>query len=101
MGYTGADGRYDWDADNLDHIARHGVEWWESQEALSDPKRTPLARGRTSGEVRYAYVGMTESGRLLVVVYVHRAEQLRVVTARPPSEHEARLYRRGRGKGRR
>ena len=93
MGYT-EDGPYDWEDENVDHISRHGIEWWESEEVLADPKRTPLAPRTVSGEVRRAYVGMTEGGRLLVVVYTHRANKIRVITARRPSEHEARLYRR-------
>ena len=33
------------------------------------------------GEVRYVYYGETDSGRLLAVVLVERAETIRVVTA--------------------
>jgi len=97
MGYTDHS-PFDWDDENVDHAQRHDVEWWEAEEALADPKRVPLAPAPNNREVRRAFVGMTEAGRLLVVVYTHRGDRIRVVTARRPSDHEARLYRRGKGR---
>jgi uncharacterized protein (DUF4415 family) len=33
---------FDWDAGNLGHIARHGVDPWETDEAVLDPNRVPF-----------------------------------------------------------
>jgi uncharacterized DUF497 family protein len=81
---------FDWDDGNLDHIAEHGVQDWEVEEAYEDRGRWPIpAYGGRS-----AFVGRTEDGRLLVVIYESRGGQLRVVTARDASAREQRNYRR-------
>jgi uncharacterized DUF497 family protein len=85
---------YDWDEANEGHVARHGVEWWEAEEALEDPDRANLARGLFRDEYRYLIAGRTLSGRVLAVVYVVRDRLIRVATARPASAHEIRIYRR-------
>ena len=88
------DDRFDWDEGNAPHIAEHGVEWWEAEEALLDTDLFELSQGWRNDEYRYAIVGRTESGRTLTVVFVHRADKVRVVTARQASAHEAGLYER-------
>jgi uncharacterized DUF497 family protein len=86
---------YEWDDDNVGHIARHDVEPWEAEEAVSDAGRAPFpARGKD----RVGAIGTTEDGRLLVVI-VQRAERAsesirRVVMARDATEGEKRIYRR-------
>jgi uncharacterized DUF497 family protein len=86
----------DWDEANASHIERHGVDRWEAEEAVLDPDRYPLSRGRHGSEYRYALVGRTEAGRTLTVVSVRRGPRLRVITARDASQRELRLYRRNR-----
>ena len=85
---------FDWDEENEEHIARHGVEWWEAEEVLLDAQRFPLSRGWYRGEYRYGIAGETREGRRLVVVFTRRAGKLRVVTARLASPREIRLYER-------
>jgi len=36
---------YDWDAENVRHIARHDVEPYEAEEAVEDPRRALRRRG--------------------------------------------------------
>lgn len=33
---------FDWDEGNIEHIARHGVEAREAEEAVLDPGRVPF-----------------------------------------------------------
>ncbi len=96
MVYTSSDNEdlFDWDDDNAGHIARHGVEWPQAEEALADPQRFGLGQATVRGELRYSYAGKTESGRVLVVVYTHRRGRIRVVTAREANPSETRSYRR-------
>lgn len=62
---------FEWDEHNVDHIARHGVEPWEAEEAVADAGRVSLpSRGRR----RAGSIGMTEDGRVLVVI-VERVER--------------------------
>ncbi|GBF07214.1 hypothetical protein DAERI_130044 [Deinococcus aerius] len=84
---------FNWDFANLEHIARHKVEPEEAEEAATDPDAVsqPAHRG-PGGQARFAFIGATEAGRLLVVVLEPRGEKARVVTARPASTEERRRY---------
>lgn len=80
-----------WDDDNLEHIARHGVEYWEVEEACSG--RYLLLKAEKGKRI---ILGQTISGRYLFVVLVQRAQGLvRVITARDMTQRERRRYRRG------
>lgn len=85
--------RFVWDDENLDHIARHGVDADEVEEAITGQ---PLVfRGPDN---RYLAYGRTDGGRLLFMVYVRRGRgAIRVLTARDMTEREKRLYRKRRG----
>ena len=89
------DDGFDWDADNVGHIARHGIWPWEAEEAVADRGRVPFS---ARGKDRAGAIGTTEDGRTLVVI-VERVERAtervrRVVTARDATEGEKRIYRR-------
>ena len=46
------------------------------------------------GERRYGLIGATDEGRILTVIYTHRAGRIRVVTARDATHSEKRRYQR-------
>ncbi|MBS3932845.1 MAG: BrnT family toxin, partial [Truepera sp.] len=69
---------FEWDDANIDHIANHGVEPFEAEEAATDRARTPFPAH--SGNV--GLIGKTEGGRLLVVILERKSRLWRVVTAR-------------------
>lgn len=84
-------GEFEWDDDNIEHIARHGVEPWEAEDTIQDTDRVHF---RTRGG-RIFVIGMTETGRVLAVVLEHKERGwLRVVTVRDVIEKEKRAYRR-------
>ena len=76
---------FDWDEENLHHIARHGVTQQEAEEAeyalTNNP--TDAVEQDHDGEVRFWQLGFTEANRCLIVVTTWRGEKLRVVTAYP------------------
>ncbi len=85
---------FDWDNDNVEHIARHGVEPGEAEEAARDSEGMVIRRRRGG---RLAVIGMTEAGRVLVVALDRETPGLwRVVTARNANQNEKRSYRRRR-----
>jgi hypothetical protein len=94
--------RFEWDQWNADHIyERHHVHMEEAEQALLDAERAQVfGITQVLREKRKAVVGMTESGRYLVVIYTERGSAIRIVTARPATAGEVRLYRRGRGRSR-
>jgi uncharacterized DUF497 family protein len=83
---------FDWDESNIDHIAEHGVEPEETEEALA---RKPLIRRGRLG--RYWAFGKTDAGRHLFLVIKDMGKGwARVITARDMTSAERRYYlRRG------
>jgi uncharacterized DUF497 family protein len=78
------------DDENVEHIAEHGVEPWEVEEAFDDRGRAPFPAH--SGRV--GFIGRTEDGRLLVVILERGTRPWRVVTARDAGPTAKRAYRR-------
>ena len=88
---------FDWDDDNVEHIARHGVSPEEAEEALLDPGRIVTPAPEFAGEQRWTALGASEVGRVLAVVFTRRRGLTRVVTARDAIPREKRQYRRSKG----
>lgn len=92
MHYTG-DMDFDWDAANIAHIARHKVTPEEAEQAVTDPERLARPTYSKDNEPRLSVTGLTFEDRLLTVVVTMRpVNRVRVVTARPASSNERRLY---------
>lgn len=85
---------FDWDEANVEHVARHGVEPYEVEEALLDSGRLVRDARNVRGEVRRAVLGAAETGRILFVVYAIRNEKIRPVMSRDATDGEKRAYRR-------
>jgi uncharacterized DUF497 family protein len=71
---------FDWDDDNLGHIAEHDVTAAEAEHVLENPT-LDVEYQDWHEEERFAEVGITALGRVLVVVTTWRELQIRVVTA--------------------
>ena len=86
---------FDWDTENLAHIALHGVTAAEAEFVLTHPT---LDRGfeHRQGEERFKEAGATADGRVLEVVTTWRGMKLRVVTAYDASSFVAKEYYRTR-----
>ncbi|MFD1673525.1 BrnT family toxin [Alicyclobacillus fodiniaquatilis] len=82
---------FDWDADNEEHIARHDVDPYEVEEAMSDPNRLGFD---VHDKGKKGVVGRTEDGRMLFVVYAIRDGKYRVITARDLTDQEKHAFRR-------
>lgn len=84
---------FDWDADNIAHIARHDVLPHEAEEALGDPDRIADESYSKNGERRAIITGLTYDERLITVIITMRpGPRIRVVTARPASKQERQDY---------
>ncbi len=73
---------FEWDDNNVDHIAEHGLYPEEVEEAFDDPYSWFHSIGRRRGERRWQLHGKTDGGRILFIVYTRRHGLIRVVTAR-------------------
>ena len=82
-----------WDARKAgDNLRKHGVSFEEACEAFFDPFVRPADAGRHDEE-RLAFLGMTEGGRLLFVVYTGLEDDVfRIISARRATRQERRAY---------
>ena len=91
----------EWDDDNTEHIAQHGVEAEEVEEIVYEdchPSWIVRARRRAIREIRWTIFGQTCAGRYLLAVIAPYAERgvWRAVTAREMERHTRRRYQRWR-----
>jgi uncharacterized DUF497 family protein len=82
---------FDWDANNLRHIAEHGITAAEVEYVLENPT-LDMAYQDWHQEERYAEAGATASGRILVIVTTWRGLRIRVVTAYDAPTHVVEEY---------
>ncbi len=68
---------FDWDEDNRNHIARHGVSTQEAEEALTGITKE-LDFYVVRDEERIEEVGTTLAGRILFLVTTIRNDSVRV-----------------------
>lgn len=82
---------FEWDDDNIEHVARHRISPDEVENVAFDDEPW-VKSGR--GETRY-FLGYTVGGRYLFVVYVLKGKgKARVITAMDMDEKTRRLYKR-------
>ena len=83
--------QFDWDAENLRHLKRHGVTPDEFQQMIIGAPLY-LEYQSATGEERYKVLGATEAGRVLIGVWTPRDGRVRAVTAYRASRVYQQLY---------
>lgn len=83
---------FDWDAGNLEHIARHGVSAEECEEAYRNGPMV-MDHQRRRHERRRLCLGETNKARLLTFVVTERPGKIRFVTAFPMPASHREIYR--------
>ena len=87
---------FDWDAENLQHIAEHGITAEEVEFMMDNGTQEINYQDWHESEERFSEVGVTAAGRIIVVVTTMRGTRLRVVTAFDAPKRAAEAYLRGR-----
>jgi uncharacterized DUF497 family protein len=65
----------------------------ESVPVFGDPHAITITDDESDpGEQRFVTMGMGAFGRLLVVVYTWRGDNIRIISARPAEAHETEQY---------
>jgi uncharacterized DUF497 family protein len=70
---------------------KHGVSFAETFAAFEDSNALTLDQ-LVSGEERHVTIGMDAFGRVLVLVYTWRDENIRIISARKAVRSEVRQY---------
>jgi uncharacterized DUF497 family protein len=84
---------FEWDADNLAHIARHRLTAAEVEAILACSDTEFSGPYTRNGQWRVLATGPRADGRIVNVVFEQHAGVTRVVTAYPASPRTQREYR--------
>jgi len=85
---------FEWDDEKAQlNLAQHGIAFEEAAEVFFDPFYQ-LGDATPAGvqEQRDFMLGYSVSQRLLLVVYTERRDRTRIISARPATRAERRLY---------
>ena len=83
---------FEWDADKAQsNIEKHGVTFEEAAEVFFDPFYQS-GDAAEEGEPREFILGYSLVPRLLLVVYIERGERTRIISGRPATRQERKLY---------
>jgi uncharacterized protein len=83
---------FEWDKSKANkNLLKHGISFADTFAAFDDPNAVTLDDNR-SNEQRYITIGMDSFGRILVVVYIWRGDNIRIISARKAVRSEVRQY---------
>jgi hypothetical protein len=77
---------------NQANYDKHGVEFETACQAFFDPFLKIVDVDSDSGEAREALIGLADRWEMLYVVFVERSDTFRIVSARPATRSERRIY---------
>jgi uncharacterized DUF497 family protein len=88
---------FEWDEQkNRANKKKHGVDFATGQLVFDDPLCVTFVERVTGGEPRWHAIGSVENLIVLVIVHTYRdgpdGEVIRVISARPASSHERKIY---------
>lgn len=85
---------FEWDASKArENLRKHNVSFLEAISIFLDPLSITIPDPQHSyNEHRYVITGVSEQGRILVLVYTERGSQLRVISARKATSAERKRY---------
>jgi hypothetical protein len=83
---------YQWDRNKArTNLQAHGIDFADAVTALEDAAGITL-EDDDPDEERFVTLGVDALGRLLVVVYTHRGDNIRLISARRATQRERKVY---------
>lgn len=88
--------RFEWDEEKAAlNQSKHGVDFYEAQTVFGDlHSLTIFDEHHSEQEDRFIDIGLSQFGRLLVVVYTERDEKIRIISCRLATPNEINQYER-------
>jgi hypothetical protein len=71
---------------------KHGIRFSDAEPVLFDPLALTCEDKDADGEQRFVSIGVDAVGRVLVVVFTCRDEDIRLISARPATVKERECY---------
>jgi hypothetical protein len=86
----------EWDRDKAEaNRSKHGVDFADAATVLSDDFAL-TRRDEDAAEERFITMGMDALGRVLVVIFTWRGEEIRLISARRATASERKQYEKNR-----
>jgi hypothetical protein len=83
---------FEWDkTKDIGNQSKHGIPFADTFGVFEDPNAVTLENFRR-GEQRYVTIGMDAFGRVLVVAYTWRGDNIRIISARKAVRYEVKQY---------
>jgi uncharacterized protein len=76
------------------NFRKHGVRFSDAEGALLDPLAISI-EDAAERELRFVTIGLDSIGRIVVVVYAYRGDDVRLISARLAGKHERQQYEEG------
>ncbi len=85
---------FEWDEDKAKaNLAKHEVSFDEATTVFNDEfSITIFDPNHSDEETRFIDLGMSNKGRLLVIVYMERQDKIRIISCRKATPTERRKY---------
>jgi uncharacterized DUF497 family protein len=74
------------------NVRKHGVSFADAATVLDDPRALTMRDVASAEEERWITMATDALGRVLVVVYTWRGENIRVISARAATKREQVMY---------
>ena len=89
--------KFEWDPRKADsNLNKHGVSFQEAASVFGDVLSiTYHDPDHSAREQRFITVGMSRSGRVLMVAHTDRGDNFRIISARKTTRKERRYYEEG------
>lgn len=86
-----------WDRDKAEaNRSKHGVDFADAATVLADDWALTRPDDEDPNEERFVTLGMDALGRVLVVVFAWRGQEVRLISARKATASERKQYEKGR-----
>ena len=84
---------YQWDPKkSASNLKKHGIDLADSVGVFEDDWALTIEQQYVQREQRFVTLGMDLLGRVIVVVYAHRNDDIRIISARLATKKERKVY---------
>ena len=84
---------YQWDpAKAKANVNKHGVEFADALGVFEDPDAITIEDTDSEEEQRFLSIGLDVLGRIIVVAYTYRDDDVRLISARKATKKEVKIY---------
>ncbi len=86
--------KFEWDPRKAEeNLRNHGISIEEATTVFGDPLAGTITDpDHGEGEARFLTIGLTGTGRLIVVSHTEEGDTIRIISAREATVHERKQY---------